>query len=451
MAQKFLVCMPCYDRVFDSTIKNVLSQQVPDHIQLDIFMPYIGYDTSSSHQNITDKYNQARDIVLSEGYAGMWCVESDMCVTPDALCKLLSAVHTSGYDVVYGLYVFRRPPYGLNDYITLSTDDSEPMHGYPLSSVLPGVFAERLADGAVQSCEGVGLGNTLVMRKALEATPFVLDWSRPHARDTEHEHYSHCDWYTAIEWQKRGIRQAVHYGVRTGHHTMIGGQACTLWPAKAGIVPQTHFRALPYGGFDLTPETKKAQNWIDDDRIVARYQECLCTPTDMQYNLAWLSYVAHGNVVELGTRFGVSTTAFMVSNRVDKLVTIDNDSGASYAAQFFKHDPRFTQIIADSTDPHTLVTVQQAGIDSIDLLFIDTLHTTSQVLQELELWWPMVRHDGLVVFHDGQIEDVYNAIVLWYYEKAPKEAECFWFACGRPPNNPYPIVVMRKCTDKQEL
>lgn len=439
--EKFLVVTPCHNRIFDSTLKDIFSQVLPGNIQFDLFCPFVGYDESNSYVNILEKYNQALEVARKNNYDGIYCVESDMKLLPYSFIELYKVAKTKSYEVVYGLYVFRRPPYGLNDYIALNNDD-DAMYGYPLSSVHPDIYRTKLAENAVVPTDGVGLGNTLIMRKAFEATPFVMDWSRPHGKGTDLEHYSHCDWYTALEWQRLGIRSAIHYGVRTGHHTVINGQAATLWPAKHGLVPFDTFRVIPYGGFDTSKDTIEKFNWVNDTFLIKRFQECLVTPTDMAYNLQWLSQVARGNVVELGTRYGISTTAFMVSNRVDKLVSIDIET--DFACQFFDHDERFTFYKSDSTDKTTRDLVLHCNFDQIDLLFVDTLHTTEQVLAELDIWFDMVKPDGLIVFHDAQIPEVRHAVDLWFDRYHPYLVNEYWYPCGTVDDNPYPVIAMRK-------
>lgn len=437
--QKILVVTPCHNRIFDSTLKAIFNQNISSNVQFDLFCPYLGYSTDTPHQNITEKYNQARDIVLKNGYTAMWCVESDMHILPDTFEQMYQTAITGGWSIVYGLYVFRREPFGLNDYIALNNDDLE-MYGYPLSSVLPDVYRQKLKDKSVVQTDGLGLGNTLIMRDALTVSPFLIDWNRPHGAGTTNEHFSHCDWYTALEWQKRGVKSAIHYGVRTGHHTAIGGNACTLWPCAYGLVPDTHFRALPYGGFDMSEETRVSQGWIDDNALIQRFQECLCTPTDMLYNLQWLSYVANGVVVELGTRYGISTTAFMVADAVKKVYTFDIET--DFAAQFFKHDTRFSMHVGDSTDNSNTALL---GGQEIDLLFVDTKHTTEQVLAEMDVWFSHVKPGGLIVFHDAQISAVQKAVDIFFDRHYPTHVSEYWYPCGQVQNgNPYPVIAMRK-------
>ncbi len=43
----------------------------------------------------------------------------------------------------------------------------------------------------------------------------------------------------------------------------------------------------------------------------------------------------------------------------------------------------------------------------IDLLFIDTSHEYNHTVKEIEIWFPLLAEDALVMFHDTNLKDIY--------------------------------------------
>ena len=219
---RVLVVIPTYNRLFEPTIRDVMHIRPIGPGGFDLFMPCAGYGDGlrPTQDVITDKYNAGRAVVLSQGYDAMLTVESDMRVPPDAL-ELLAATEAP---VAYGVYAFRRNGGLLNAF---SVMDPDRMAGYPLSYVPDRL---RAAWGGVVEVDGVGLGCTLIRREALEAVPFRIDRTRPHADGT----FSHCDWYFALDCLEREIRQVAHLGVLCGHISpcdLAGNVApSVLWP-----------------------------------------------------------------------------------------------------------------------------------------------------------------------------------------------------------------------------
>ena len=110
------------------------------------------------------------------------------------------------------------------------------------------------------------------------------------------------------------------------------------------------------------------------------YDRARTTPSDIWEHLPTLRRLAErcDHVVEMGTRWAVSTTA-LVAGRPKRLTCYDLDrheavSKVEEAAREAGVDFRFVQ--AD---------VLQVEIEPCDLLFIDTLHTYDQLRQELAL------------------------------------------------------------------
>lgn len=125
------------------------------------------------------------------------------------------------------------------------------------------------------------------------------------------------------------------------------------------------------------------------------YQQQRATESDIQHHLDLLFSKARGNVVELGTRSGVSTSAFLagVELRGGTVISIDtNPACANVAAGH----PQWSFIQGSSTDVLTANKITQP----IDVLLIDTIHTTEQVTAELSIWASRMAPGGTMFFHD---------------------------------------------------
>ena len=128
-------------------------------------------------------------------------------------------------------------------------------------------------------------------------------------------------------------------------------------------------------------------------------QHCL-TPSDIVDHLPTLVdlVVEHDcqHVIELGTRTGVSTIAFLyaLEQTGGSLLSIDLD-GRPLIGDW----PHWDFVQGDDLDPQIF-----AQCDLTDLVFIDTSHGYRHTLQELYLYSHLVRRPGLMVLHDTELE-----------------------------------------------
>jgi cephalosporin hydroxylase len=100
-------------------------------------------------------------------------------------------------------------------------------------------------------------------------------------------------------------------------------------------------------------------------------------------------------VLELGTRTGVSTTAWLFAlEGKGQLVSVDLD--AKPAIGDFPH---WTFVQGDDTDPEIQAILPRGN----DIVFIDTSHVYEHTLTELETYREFVRPGGRMVLHDTML------------------------------------------------
>jgi cephalosporin hydroxylase len=134
------------------------------------------------------------------------------------------------------------------------------------------------------------------------------------------------------------------------------------------------------------------------------YLHYLTQPSDIQAHLGLLYSLARGNVVELGTRSGVSTAALLagVEKRGGHVWSVDIDD----CAHLYAGHPQWTFRQGDSTDGATLdrwwSEHPQPKSGCIDLLLIDTEHTVEQVTAELGLWSAYMEPGSHICLHDPE-------------------------------------------------
>jgi cephalosporin hydroxylase len=134
--------------------------------------------------------------------------------------------------------------------------------------------------------------------------------------------------------------------------------------------------------------------------LAERYSEVANTPSDIVGHLPmFVQMVARleaKHVIELGTRSGVSTVAWLyaLEQTGGHLTSIDLDPRPDIGE--WEH---WTFIQGDDLDARIV-----GGLAQADIVFIDTSHLFEHTRAELGVYRWLVRRGGLIVCHDTQLE-----------------------------------------------
>jgi predicted O-methyltransferase YrrM len=127
-----------------------------------------------------------------------------------------------------------------------------------------------------------------------------------------------------------------------------------------------------------------------------QFIEACTTRSDIYEHLPVLAQLASESktIIELGTRGGCSTIAFLYGlGEAGRLWSVDIDPAPEFAAD------NWTFIQGDDLD----VEVFGQLPDDVDVVFIDTSHGYAQTLAELNLYKWKVRPGGKIVLHDTEL------------------------------------------------
>lgn len=133
--------------------------------------------------------------------------------------------------------------------------------------------------------------------------------------------------------------------------------------------------------------------------IAELYAQACYVPSDIVEHLPYfydlVTTMGAKKVIELGTRGGVSTIAWLYAlDQTDgHLWSVDIDPAPELPTD------RWTFLQGDDIDPHI---VRQLPQDA-DIVFIDTSHMYAQTLSELNVYRWCVRSGGKIVLHDTEV------------------------------------------------
>ncbi len=198
---KLLIVCPIADKLLLPTMRAIIELDPRGYDRADtVFLRSAPNPEQDARDAIAAQYNEARRLTLEGGYDALLTVECDMLVPPNAVRRLRNC----GSDIAYGLYILRRAPWEWNAYSVM-----EGMAAWPLSRVPERAKQEW---GEVVDVDGIGLGCTLIQRKALEYVRFRAD-GLIHGDGNR----SYCDWYASQDWQAGGYTQRCDTSVVCGH------------------------------------------------------------------------------------------------------------------------------------------------------------------------------------------------------------------------------------------
>ena len=159
------------------------------------------------------------------------------------------------------------------------------------------------------------------------------------------------------------------------------------------------FRDAPFtpivaSALENTYPSTSSPNLDDDPRIAERYERA-CKEGDMKDFAPWIKEHAKGKILEIGTRDGASTSAFLLG--------IENDpSGHLYSCDIddcsgiFSH-PKWTFNHESS-----------AGLEFednyFDVILIDGDHHVSAYRRDLQMAWKACKTGGMILTHDMKPE-----------------------------------------------
>jgi predicted O-methyltransferase YrrM len=136
------------------------------------------------------------------------------------------------------------------------------------------------------------------------------------------------------------------------------------------------------------------------DELATKYMELCKTPSDIYLHLPTFVQIVDGlhaqHVIELGTRTGVSTIAWLHALRGTggRLTSVDIDTRPDIGE--YDH---WTFIQGDDQSPEVL-----AQLEPADVVFLDTSHLWPVTLHELETYLPLVKSGGFIVCHDTELQ-----------------------------------------------
>jgi len=134
--------------------------------------------------------------------------------------------------------------------------------------------------------------------------------------------------------------------------------------------------------------------------LTEEYDRLAATPSDIYEHLPRFVSLVHEldakHVIELGTRSGVSTVAWLhgLTATGGRLTSVDIDAAPDIGWPAL--DWEF--IRGDDCDPAVMT-----QLDPADIVFIDTSHLYDHTLRELYLYRWLVKGGGVIVLHDTEL------------------------------------------------
>lgn len=181
------------------------------------------------------------------------------------------------------------------------------------------------------------------------------------------------------------------------HCTAAKSAATAAGLALYSLHPWTMDNFMRFSALAVAPETGSLR---------ARYEAACRTPSDINDHLPMFVELvdqldAH-HVLELGTRTGISTLAWLYAlEGRGTLTSVDIDERPAIG----DHD-HWSFVQGDDLDP---AVVRQVSTPTPDIVFIDTSHHYQHTRRELATYRWVVRGGGVIVCHDTEVGRVEGA------------------------------------------
>lgn len=156
-----------------------------------------------------------------------------------------------------------------------------------------------------------------------------------------------------------------------------------------------------------------------------RYKALIAdTSLDVWEYLAYFRAVAKGNVLEIGTRWGASTTAFLdgVQENGGHVYSVDINRDC---AHLFPTHPQWTFIHANSyrQSGRILHTLQYKPLD---VLFVDGDHSYEAALYDMQTYGMLVKAGGLILCHDVFPEGITDDLKAKGWQPSPGARDAYY-------------------------
>lgn len=178
-----------------------------------------------------------------------------------------------------------------------------------------------------------------------------------------------------------------------------------LAQAKASLSVLLRLRGESPEALVAITEEFKGRGWF---REIRSWQ----VPSEFIAMVKWAMEQRPANILEIGTAKGATllTWCRVATNKVVSVDLPGGIHGGGYPSakqglyQHFVSDRPGVSLCCIQDDSHAEATRQEVEVflkgDKLDLLFIDGDHTYAGVKRDFELWSPLVRPGGHVIFHD---------------------------------------------------
>jgi cephalosporin hydroxylase len=154
----------------------------------------------------------------------------------------------------------------------------------------------------------------------------------------------------------------------------------------------------------LRAESEDARAWIDE-LLGSHFFRPLQKRSEILRLLEMVRALRPSNVCEIGAAGGGTAFLFAHAAAPDAtIISVDMNFSAARreaVASFARRGQRIVCLQGDSHDSATLDAVRsRMGGASLDLLYLDGDHSYEGVAADFQMYAPLVRRGGLVVFHD---------------------------------------------------